>query len=170
MISCSSRFVGLTGHDSETDSIDSGRNPSGVSSSGEARRSERSTEEKPEESSPQQPSAQISGDEAAIPHNSAPVSEARASQTKGLNASSGSDAEVLRIDDPEAIEQCDDSTDFADPRRPDVSASRNARPAEEEASKNAKGKQNETATPALSAWSSRYPHKVYSLNPTNDSE
>lgn len=162
-LSCSSRFIGLTENNSETHSIDSGAIVPGVCSSDEDCRSERNSEEKPGASSPQRPMAKISGDEAGMPDNlnSLPVSEARDTQNKEQIAGSGSASDPLTIDEPEAVEQCDDSTNFT---------SSSARRAEEETLKHAQGKLNISASPASSAWSSRYPHKLHSRNPAHDSE
>lgn len=121
-------------------------------------RSERNTEEKPEASFPQRLSAQISGDEASIPDNSNSKPDP---QNEELIASSGSAPDPPKIDD---------TTDFADPRRPDVIASRTPRSTEENASKHVQGKHNGSATPASSAWSSRYSPKPDSVNPANDSK
>lgn len=168
----SSCFIAPTEHESETHRVDSEENPSDISSSNENCRSKRSTEEKPDASSSKQPSAQIPGDETGIldSRNSKPVSEERDTQYEELIVGSGSDADPLKIDEPEAVQPCDDSTDFADPRRPEVIASRSACPAEEETSKHPQGKLNVSATRTSSAWSSQYSHKLYLCNPTHGSE
>lgn len=140
-------------------------------------RSERNTEVKPGASSLHRPSAQISGDETGIldSRNSKPASGARTIQNGELIiAGSGSAADPLKIDEPESVEPCDVSTDSAGSRRtersPAVIASRTACPPVEETSMNAPAKLNASATLASSAWLSRYPNKLYSRNPTNDSE